>query len=365
MSTLLTPLHAPSWTNEVFLGRVIAAYVMRGENVYPVWETVLLETPFCSLRRFGYGLPAEVPCVLVVVPLSGIRAPMFYDMLSDLLPDFDLHVLFWADPVNIPVEDGPFGLDDNIACVHEALRLLGPGTHLLGLCQSALPALAATALLAVDHDPACPASLALLGGKLDTRINPARVDVMMRSYSREVFARQVLTTVPSFEPGHGRLVYPARLQEMMMLAYVGRHMLSGGEVFRKMLHDDGDDIAAHPFIHLLLSAVAVPGEFFLDTLATVFQDCALAKGRMMWRGIAIDPGAITRTALLTIEAARDDIAGLGQTHAAHGLCGALAPDLRAHHVQEEIGHFGLFHGKVWRGEILPRLSAFITAHPGP
>jgi poly(3-hydroxybutyrate) depolymerase len=349
---------------DVFFGRVIARHVPCGGQTCPVAQSVLLETPFLSLRRFTIERPAVAPRLLLVVPLSGIGALVLYDMLSGLLPEFDLHVLFWADPVNIPAVEGPFSLADNIASVLAALRRLGPGTHLLGLCQSALPALAAAALLAAEGSGLHPASLMLLGGKLDTSINPARVDILMRRYSREALIAQVLSRVPAFEPGHGRLVYPAHLQEMMMLAYLSRHMLSGGEVFRKMLHDDGGDIVEHPFIRLLLSAVDIPGEFFLDTQAQVFQDNALARGRMTWQGEAVNPGAITRTALLTIEAAQDDIAGSGQTLAAHALCRALPDALRAHHVQEGIGHFGLFHGAIWRSAILPRLCAFTAEHPG-
>ena len=364
MAAGLAPSYLLPWAHEVFLGRVIAGHVPCGGRVCPVAESVVLETPFFSLRRFTFERPAAAPRLLLVAPLSGIRALVLYDMLSGLLPEFDLHVLFWADPVNIPAVEGPFSLADNIASVLAALRGLGAGTHLLGLCQSALPALAATALLAAEAKPPHPASLMLLGGKLDTSINPARVDILMRRYSREEFLSQVLSRVPAFEPGHGRLVYPAHLQEMMMLAYLSRHMLSGGEVFRKMLHDDGGDIEEHPFIRLLLSAVDIPGEFFLDTQAQVFRDNTLARGRMTWHGRAVDPGAITRTALLTIEAAQDDIAGRGQTHAAHALCRALPETLRAHHMQEGIGHFGLFHGTVWRAAILPRLCAFTAAHPG-
>ncbi len=365
MAARLAPSYSLPWADEVFLGRVITGHVpCRGRDC-PVAESILLETPFFSLRRFSYARPAAMPPrLLLVAPLSGARALVLHDMLSSLLPEFDLHGLFWADPVNIPAAEGPFGLADNIASVLAALRCLGAGTHLLGLCQSALPALAATALLAAEGGPARPASLMLLGGKLDTSINPARVDILMRRYARETFISQVLSLVPASEPGHGRLVYPAHLQEMMMLAYISRHMLSGGEVFRKLLHDDGGDIAGHPFIRLLLSAVDIPGEFFLDTQAQVFCDNALARGRMTWHGRAVNPGAITRTALLTIEAAQDDIAGRGQTQAAHTLCHALPEVLRAHHLQEDIGHFGLFHGAVWRGAILPRLCAFTENHPG-
>ncbi|GLR67880.1 esterase [Acidocella aquatica] len=364
MTAGLAPSQLLPWTNEVFLGRVIAGHVVHGARVCPVDERILLETPFFSLRRFSFERWTAAPKLLVVVPLSGIRALVLYDMLSGLLPEFDLHALFWADPVNIPAVEGPFGLDDNIAAVLAALRCLGPGTHVAGLCQSALPALAATALLAAEEGGLHPASLMLLGGKIDTRISPARVDILMRRYSREEFMRQVIALVPAFQPGHGRMVYPAHLQEMMMLAYVGRHMLNGGEIFRKMLHDDGGDLEEHPFVRLLLSAVDIPGEFFLDTQAVVFQENALAEGRLTWRGRAVEPVAITRTALLTIEAAEDDIAGSGQTRAAHGLCRALPEALHAHHVQEGIGHFGLFHGAVWRGAILPRLCAFTADHPG-
>ncbi len=185
---------------------------------------------------------------------------------------------------------------------------------------------------------------------------------MTRNISLDFFERQIVTAVPRFYIGHGRRIYSAGLQDMMMFSYIGRHMLSGGEVFRKMLNDDGDDIAAHPFIGLVLSAVVIPGEFFPDTVASVFHDSPLAEGRLRWRGLTVDPAAITDTALLTIEAEQDDIAAPGQTYIAHELCRSIPPARQAHHLQSGIGHFGLFHGDIWRRAIRPRLSTFITAH---
>jgi poly(3-hydroxybutyrate) depolymerase len=351
----------PAWPGEGTIPHAIADHALCGALVCEAQETVLLQNPFYTLLRFGYGEDAAAR-VLVVAPLSGIGAPLLYDMLTDLQPGCDLHALVWTDPVGIPVWQGPFGLDHNIAAVLDALRVLGAGTHVIGLCQSALPVLAAASILSADTDPVRPASLILIGGKLDTRIHPTRVDNMIRNCPLEVFERRIVTTVAPPDPGHGRLVYPACLQEAMMLSYVGRHMMSGGEIFRKMLVDDGDDAATHAFIRLLLSAVAVPGEFFLDTVSLVFQNSALPRGELRWRNLPVEPAAITDTALLTVEATEDDIAGPGQTYVAHALCSRIPAERRAHVLQPDIGHFGLFHGLVWRRRIRPQVLTFIREH---
>ena len=350
------------WLNGIFAPHVIADHIMRGARACYVWETTLFRSPFCTLSHFEYERRRFAAPILVVVPLSGIRAPLLYDMLTALLPDCDLHVLAWTDPVEIPAVKGPFGLDDNIASVLDALRVLGAGIHLVGLCQSALPALAAASILSATNELARPASLTLIGGKLDTRISPTRVDRMTRNCPLSFLERQVVTLVSPLHIGHGRLIYPANLQAAMTLAYVNRHILSGGEVLTKMLHDDGEDVETHPFLELLLSAVAVPGEFFLDTVSTVFQEFSLPRGRLRWRGMPVDPATITDTALLTIEGEFDDISGPGQTYVAHKLCRAIPAAGRAHYLQPGVGHFGLFHGAVWRSAILPRLCAFITEH---
>lgn len=233
---------------------------------------------------------------------------------------------------------------------------------MIGLCQSALPALAAAAILA--GEPERPATLTLMGGKLDTRINPTRVDFLARCLPTAWFEDFVITSVPADRRGHGRRVYPGRAESVMLAAYLTRHCASGGELFAKLLYDDGSDASAHPFRRLFFSIDDVPAEFFLDTIDQVFHRTALAEGRLAWRGTVIAPGRITETALLTVEGQDDDISGLGQTRIAHDLCTGIPAERQDHLFCPHAGHVGLFFGSGWRRDVLPYVSRFIRAN-GP
>lgn len=314
--------------------------------------------PFGRLIRLEQDATLGAPRVLLVAPLSGMRAALLWDMMLGLAAEHDAHLLAWNDAADVPAALGRFGLEDNVAYVLDAVRRLGPGAHLIGLCQSALPALAAASLLAAGGDPSMPATLTLIGGKLDTRISPTRVDRLTRSLPLAWFERQVIGTVPAGRRGEGRRVYPASVERALLLAYLFRHLAGGGELLGKLLMDDGEDPLGHPFIAHLLEADDLPAEFFLDVVAQVFHDAALAEGRLAWRGVPVDPAAVAGTALLTVEGEADDVSAPGQTRVAHRLC-ARVPDGRRRHLScPGTGHFGLFHGAVWRGRVLPTFRGF-------
>ena len=334
--------------------------VIAGSRV-SIRERTLMERPFGRLLRFVTDDAVGKPRTLIVAPLSGMRSEMMYDMILGLLPDHDVHLLCWTDAADVPLEHGPFGFDDNIAYIVDALHHLGAGVHMIGLCQSALPALAATAVLAGRADQASPATLTLIGGKLDTRIHPGRVDHLALNCSLDWLERYVIRTVPAGRAGHGRQIYPAEFEWMLLSIHVFRHFTTGGDLLGKMLHDDGVDAARHPFSRLLFSLANVPAEFFLETIARVFQESALPRGQLAWRGEPVTPSAITGTALLTIEGELDDIAGRGQTHVAHDLCTGVPAERQAQFLCPQVGHFGLFHGAAWRGLVLPRIRNFILA----
>lgn len=103
-------------------------------------------------------------------------------------------------------------------------------------------------------------------------------------------------------------------------------------------------------------------EFYLQTVETVFIDHALPKGNMLHRGRAVDPTAIHNVALFTVEGENDDISGVGQTKAAHDLCRNIPEDKRAHYMQPDVGHYGVFNGSRFRKEIVPRMLDFIGKH---
>ncbi len=332
-----------------------------GGRAVPVPERAVLSRPFGRLVRFERPAGRALPRILLVAPLSGNFPILLRDTVGALLAEHDVYLTDWTDAREVPPQDGPFGLDDNIGYTVDFLRHLGPGTHLIGLCQSVIPSLAATAVLAAADDPAEPLSLTLIAGPVDSRIQQTRVARLIADRPLAWFERNVLTPVPAPWPGRGRPVYPAAVQRRGFLMYLTRHLAAGRELHRKVLFDDGDDPQRHPFLSLYLTLMDLPAEVFLDTMKLVFHEAALAQGRLTWRGQPGDLAAIRRAALLTVEGERDDIVAPGQTHAAQALCRSVPAERRRHHLQMGVGHFGTFHGVAWRHTILPRLTDFMRA----
>jgi poly(3-hydroxybutyrate) depolymerase len=294
-----------------------------------------------------------------VAPLSGHPAALLRDMVAGLLPAHEVCLVAWEDAREVPLAAGPFGLEHNIAQVRGFLRELGPGTHLVGLCQSCIPALAATALLAAAGDAAEPRSLSLIAGPIDVRAAPTRIAHLLAPQPLHALERHGMATVPPSCRGAGRRVYPAAQRLAALMLHLRNHIACSGELFRKLVCDDGLDPERHPFLELYTAVVDLPAELVLDTVRLVYQEHALARGRLSCEGVPVDPGAILRTPLLTIEGGRDDVVAPGQTRAAHALCRNLPPERHRHHLEPLAGHFGLFHGAIWRERVLPVLAAFI------
>jgi poly(3-hydroxybutyrate) depolymerase len=326
-----------------------------------VREATVMQQPFCTLLHFDRQAVRADPRVLVVAPLSGHYAALLRDLVLALLPGHDVYVTDWINARDVPLADGPFGGDDNISYVIAHLRRLGPETHVIALCQAAVPALAAAALLAAAEPQAEPRSLTLIAGNVDPRRNPTRVARLLASRPVSWFERTVLAEVPESYAGAGRRVYPGFVQLAGLMLYLGRHVGGRLELFDKLAHDDGVDAALHPFYELYTAVMDLPAEFFLDTVRSVFQEFALPEGRMTWRGQPVKPAALRRAALMTVEGERDDIAAPGQTFAAHDLCPGIPDARRCHHLQPGAGHFSTFHGRAWRSDIMPRIANFIRA----
>lgn len=333
------------------IGRVVA----EGRQV-EVEDRTVLDEPFFVLRHFRKPGRAVQPAVLAVAPLSGHFGWILRDLVVGLLPRHDVALLEWKDARGIPRAAGRFDLAATISAVRKAVRALGPGLTVVGVSQSATPVLAAAALMAEDGDPARPCALVLMGGYLDPRVKPTGVERMARGlppgWFRHVVARRA--------PGSGRPVYPARLHWHALGRYLARHLATGGELAAKLWHDDGDDPARFPFLRLYSTLMDLPAEFAEDNLRHVFQQPALAQGRLRWRGRAVDPAAIEDIALMTVEGGKDDSSGFGQTLVAHALAWRIPDPLREHHIESGAGHFGLFHGGTWRTGVLPEVEDFIA-----
>ena len=330
------------------------------ETVVVELETVATK-PFCNLLHFRRDTKRKDPKVLLVAPLSGHYATLLRGTVQGLLPQHDVYITDWVNACEVPLEHGPFDLDDYIDYVIGFLRELGPDVHVIAVCQPSVPVLAAVSLMSADNDPAVPRSMTLMGGPIDTRVNPTQVNRLAATRSMQWFEHTVVTTVPATYPGFMRRVYPGFLQLTgFMTMNLDRHFGSTVRHFQHLVRGDGEGAAGHRrFYDEYLSVMDLTAEFYLQTVKTAFQDHALPLGTMMSRGRKVEPGAIRKTALMTVEGELDDISGAGQTVAAHGLCSSLPQSKRRHLLQTKVGHFGIFNGKKWRGEILPQVSAFI------
>ncbi len=333
----------------------------------PVIEDIIVEKPFCHLLRFRRETRRKDPKVLVVAPLSGHFSTLLRGTVKALLPHHDVYITDWIDARLVPQNEGRFNLDDYIAYIIDFLHELGPDTHVIGVCQPAVPVFAAVAVMESQNDPYCPRSMTLMGGPIDPRVSKTQVTELAETRPLEWFENNVISTVPMYYPGASRKVYPGFIQlggfmSMNLDRHVGSHM----QFYHHLVIGDGDSAAAHRrFYDEYLSVMDIAAEFYLQTVETVFQKHSLPLGKMVWtdpetgKKVPVDPKRIKKTALLTVEGERDDISAHGQTAAAHGLCTNLPASRQYHHFQMSVGHYGIFNGRRWRGEIMPRIRHFI------
>ena len=330
----------------------------------PVVEDAVAVDPFCRLVRFRKETASEQPKLLVVAPLSGHFATLLRGTVAAALPDHDVYLTDWINARNVPLRHGRFGLDDLVDLVVEFIRFLGPDGHVMAVCQPSVPVLAAVSLLAAANDPAQPASMVLMGGPIDPAANPTEVNRFAQSHSLDWFERNVITTVPERYPGAYRRVYPGFLQLAGFLSMnLDRHVSAHWSMFRQLVAGDIEKAAAtRAFYDEYRAVMDLPADFYLETVDRVFQRQDLAHDRFRVRGELVDPGAIERTALMTVEGERDDICAVGQTAAAHRLCRNLPAAKQLHHLQPKVGHYGVFNGRRWQSEIYPQVRDFIRAH---
>lgn len=332
----------------------------------PIKDKVIAKTPFCSLRHFdtaGPARPRNAPPVLIVAPLSGHFATLLRGTVQSMLQDHDVYVTDWHDAREVPLSYGGYDLDDYVDDIMGFIRLLGPKLHVVAVCQPSVPVLAATALMAMDKDPAQPASLTLMGGPIDTRRNPTLVNQHAQSKSIDWFESNVVTRVPFPLPGFMRRVYPGFVQLTgFMTMNLDRHIGAHIDLFNHLVEGDCDSAEQHrAFYEEYLSVMDLPAEFYLSTVRKVFQEHALPKGCFSHRGRIVDCAAIETPWLMTVEGERDDICGLGQTEAAHDLCRNIPDNRKTHYVQPKVGHYGVFNGRRWQTEIYPQVRKMIAA----
>jgi len=326
--------------------------------------------PFCTLLRFRRDedampkqRPAD-PAVLIVAPLSGHYATLLRGTVEAMLPEHDVYITDWTDARTVPLAEGRFGLEDYTDYLIDFMRFLGPDLHVMGVCQPGPAVLAATSLLAAADDPCQPASVTLMGSPIDTRLSPTVPNELATSRQLDWFEKNVIMTVPWPHAGMFRRVYPGFLQLTgFMTMNMDRHVNAHLQLYRHLIAGDGESADAHRvFYDEYLSVLDMSEDFYLETIKVVFQDHDLPDGRMRHRSELVQPKAIRRTALMTVEGERDDISGVGQTQAAHDLCINIPPERHKRLVHPKVGHYGIFNGRRWREEIQPEVRNFIRAN---
>jgi poly(3-hydroxybutyrate) depolymerase len=333
--------------------------------LYPVLEGVVWSRPFCNLLRFvrpDFPGGREQPKMLIVAPMSGHYATLLRGTVEAFLPYCDVYITDWADARMVPLAVGTFDLDDYIDYLRSILEHLGPGVHTLGVCQPSVPLLAAVALMEAEADPNTPASMTLMGGPVDTRRSPTEVNKLAERRGVEWFRRNCLHTVPFPYPGFGRDVYPGFLQLSGFMAMnLDRHVSAHFEMFNHLVKGDGDSAEKHrDFYDEYLAVMDLDAAYYMQTVETVFVRHALPKGEMIHRGQRVDLQAIRNCGLMTVEGEKDDISGVGQTYAAQELCINIPAAKKLHHLQTQVGHYGVFNGSRFSKEIAPRICKFIA-----
>jgi poly(3-hydroxybutyrate) depolymerase len=347
------------------------AYTAVDGNEVAVRTRRVIAKPFCNLTYFEREVTPtrrrQDPKLLIVAPMAGHYPTLLRGTVRDMLPNHEVYVTEWRDARRVPRSAGPFDLDDYIDYIIEFIRYFQGDVHVMAVCQPTVPVFAAVSLLEAARDRAIPRSMILMAGPIDTRVNPTEVNCFAEGHSIEWFERNVITQVPWPHPGMMRRVYPGFLQlSGFMGMNLDRHITAHRELFHNLVRGDGDSADKHrEFYDEFLAVMDLTAEFYLQTIKTVFLDHALPRGEMVHRGRPVDPHAIRRVALMTVEGEKDDISGIGQTYAAHNLCKNLPAAMKEHHLQPAAGHYGVFNGSRFRAEIVPKINRFIATQQRP
>jgi poly(3-hydroxybutyrate) depolymerase len=335
-----------------------------GNREVEVREEATLTTPFGTLLHFKKkDVATEQPRVLLVAPLSGHFATLLRATVKTMLPEHDVYITDWHNARDVPLAAGRFGVDEYTDHIIKFLETLGPGAHVLAVCQPCVAVLAAVAVMAQHGNPAQPRSMTLMAGPIDTRVNPTTVNELAKKHGIDWFERTLTASVPLRYPGAFRRVYPGFVQLVAFMSMnIERHVKAHKELYENLANGEFEKAAVtKAFYDEYFAVLDLTAEFYLETVQLIFQDHALPRGELEWHGERVDPSAIRKTMLLTVEGERDDICAVGQTVAAHDLCNKLRPYLKRHHMQAGVGHYGVFSGKRWENQIYPILKNVILS----
>src|SRR5215510_3268004 len=334
-----------------------------GNREVEVTEEAVHVTPFATLLHFKKDVQVTQPRVMLVAPLSGHFATLLRATVATMLPEHDVYITDWHNARDIALLHGRFGFDDYIAHLVRFLEVIGPPAHVVAVCQPCVAALVAAAVMAQDGHAAQPRSMTLMAGPIDPRVNPTKVNELAKSKSIEWFEQNLIATVPLRYPGAFRKVYPGFVQlAAFMSMNIERHLKAHRELYDNLAKGEHEKAeVTKAFYDEYFAVLDLTAEFYLETVRLVFQEHVLPAGRLEYRGERVEPRAIKRTMLLTVEGERDDICAVGQTAAAHELCSGLRSYLKRHHMQPGVGHYGVFSGNRWTNQIYPLLKNVILA----
>jgi polyhydroxyalkanoate depolymerase len=332
-----------------------------GNREVAVTEEAADVTPFGTLLHFKKDIDQAQPRVLLIAPLSGHFATLLRATVRTMLAEHDVYITDWHNARDVPLTDGRFGFDEYIAHIIRFLETIGPGAHMVAVCQPCVAALVAAAVMAQRDNPAQPRSMTLMAGPIDTRVNPTKVNELAKGKPIAWFEKNLIATVPARYGGGGRRVYPGFVQlAAFMSMNIERHVKAHQELYENLAK--GEDVKAaqtKAFYDEYFAVLDLAEEFYIETVKLVFQDHALPLGALTYENEKVDPKAIKRTMLFTVEGERDDICAVGQTLAAHDLCTSLRPYRKRHHMQAGVGHYGVFSGRTWQNQIYPMVKNVI------
>ena len=337
--------------------------VMVGNREVEVTEEAALTTPFGTLLHFKKDIEAAQPKVMIVAPLSGHFATLLRGTVRTMLPEHDVYITDWHNARDVPTSAGRFGFDDYVTHLIDFLTRMGPGSHIVAVCQPCVAALVAAAVMAQEDHPAQPKSMTLMAGPIDTRVNPTKVNELAKSKPMSWFEKNLIARVPFRYDGAFRKVYPGFVQlAAFMSMNIDRHTKAHRELYDALARGDIEKAkTTKDFYDEYFAVLDLTAEFYLETVQRIFQEHQLPTGTVQWHGQKVEPRAIKRTALLTVEGERDDICAVGQTLAAHDLCSSLRPYRKRHHMQAGVGHYGVFSGKRWETQIYPLVKNVILS----
>ena len=280
-----------------------------GNAEVAVTEEVADRTPFGTLLRFKKDIATVQPRVLLIAPLSGHFATLLRATVRTLLPDHDVYITDWHNARDISASDREFGFDDYIAHLIRFIGKIGEGVHVIAVCQPCVAALVAAAVMAQADHPAQPRSMTLMAGPIDTRVNPSKVNELAKSKPISWFEKNLIATVPHRYAGGGRRVYPGFVQLAAFLSMnIDRHVKAHQDLYENIRKGDiAKAEQIRTFYDEYFAVLDLTAEFYLETVRLVFQEHVLPLGTLTYRGEPVEPRAIKRTTLLTVEGERDDI----------------------------------------------------------